>query len=347
MRSPVEFVRELWDGRDLEAEVRLAVKMAVAGTMAWWLGTVAGAPKPLFATLVPLVALGADPFGAVSLSLARILGVFAGVGIGIGVLQLPFGTLGIVASGLLLGGLAGIVLRVGGRVNIQPAVSALFIIYLGRTGAAHAGVARIWETGIGAGVTVVVAAFLWPPDPVRELETRLDRLAEELTSDLLAVAEDLALGDGAAAARLDDVRSHSLEVLKDVFDLGRARNALRWNPLRRGDAGALTTLEAEIRLAARLFRHTRAITRDVVDAGGRLAGTPAGRELGAATRLLAEASELALHGRVDGATLERIRERLGHDVSHDRDALVVQAQLRQMHADLEAREPNASRTLHQ
>ena len=42
-------------------ELRLVVKMTAAGTLAWWLCTVAGQPRPLFAVLVPLVAMGDDP----------------------------------------------------------------------------------------------------------------------------------------------------------------------------------------------------------------------------------------------------------------------------------------------
>src|SRR5205085_8406886 len=115
-------------GRDLRVELQLAIKMTAAGALAWWVGTLAGEPRPIFATLVPFVAMSGDPFSAVSISLARILGVFAGVAIGIALLAAPIATLAQVAAALAAGTIAGIGLRVGDRPNVQAAVSALFLL---------------------------------------------------------------------------------------------------------------------------------------------------------------------------------------------------------------------------
>src|SRR5258708_31819631 len=84
-------VRRLLAGRDLVAELRLAIKMAIGGTGAWWIASELGAKRPIFAALVPLVAMSGDPFAAVSVSIARILGVFAGVGIGLALAHVPVG----------------------------------------------------------------------------------------------------------------------------------------------------------------------------------------------------------------------------------------------------------------
>lgn len=315
-------------GRDLLSETQLALKMAVAGALGWWLGTRAGAPRPIFAALVGLVAMSGDPFSAFSVSLARILGVFAGVGIGIGLLQLDLRLLWLVVLALLAGALAGIPLRVGGRPNIQAAVSALFLVGLGRSGAVPAGVARVWETAIGAGVTLLVSVLLWPPHPVRELRHRLARLRQELAADLAAVADDLATGSGAVAARMDDVRSHSLDAVREVFALDQARRALRLNPLRRRDVGELELLDRRINLAARLYRHARAISRDVADTRVR------SDELAAATRLLAEAVDRALRDEDARAAVDAAEARLAGIEPRDADTLVVRAQLLQMLDDL-------------
>src|SRR5262245_55639573 len=89
--------------RDLRAEIRLALKMALGGTIAWWLASELGARRPIFAALVPLVAMTGDPFAAVSVSLARIVGVFAGVGIGIAFVHVHAGLTLRVALVLLVG----------------------------------------------------------------------------------------------------------------------------------------------------------------------------------------------------------------------------------------------------
>jgi uncharacterized membrane protein YgaE (UPF0421/DUF939 family) len=331
----VDALRRALGDRDVVAELQLAVKMTLAGALSWWLCTRLGEPRPLFAALVPLVAMSGDPFNAVSVSLARILGVFAGVGIAIALLSLSLGTLTSVVLALLAGTLSGIVLRFAGRVNVQAAVSALFLIGLSKTGATQIGVARIWETAVGAGVTIAVSALLWPPDPVRELRLRLGRLRQELGGDLAAVAEDLATGNDAVADRLDDVRAHSLDAVREVLDLERARSALRWNPLRRRGWAEFPELERRIHLAARLYRHARSIARDVADSGRTLRGSATGVRLAAATRHIAESGDCALAGTPDNAAADRAAERLAA-TDGDASAIVVATQLRQMLDDLHA-----------
>src|SRR3954454_10221413 len=136
--------------RDLPAELRLALKMTAASALAWWLCTLLGQPRPFFAALLPLVALSGDPFSVVSVSISRILGVFAGVGIAIGLLQLGLSLFPLVVLALLCGTIAGAVIRIGDRPNIEPAFSALFLIVFASAGAVSTGVARLWETALGA-----------------------------------------------------------------------------------------------------------------------------------------------------------------------------------------------------
>lgn len=313
--------------RDLTAETRLAVKMALASSLGWWLATLAGQPRPIFAALVGLVALSGDPFQAWIASLSRVLGVFVGVAIGIGLLQLDVRILWLVVLGLFAGLVAGIPLRVGDRPNIQAAVSALFVLGLGRIGALNAGVARLWETALGAGVTLLVAAFVWPPDPVAEVERRLDRMRQELAADLAAVMDDLATGSGAVRARMDDVRAHSLDAVREVLKLDAARRALRLNPIRRGHEEQLEDVARRVNLAARLFRHTRSIARDVIDT------RVVDPQLAAATRTIADAVDRTLRG-------EPTLAHLDVPPPADPNAFVIWTQLRQLAADLtEEEEP--------
>src|SRR3954466_7787022 len=96
--------------RDLEDEVRLALKMALGGTVAWWVAVELGARRPIFAALVPLVAMTGDPFAAASVSIGRIVGVFAGVGIGIAFVHVSVGLTVRVALVLLVGTIGSVVL---------------------------------------------------------------------------------------------------------------------------------------------------------------------------------------------------------------------------------------------
>src|SRR6266404_6152205 len=248
-------VRRLLAGRDLVAELRLAIKMTIGGTGAWWIASELGAKRPIFAALVPLVAMNGDPFAAVSVSPGRILGVFAGVGIGLALMHVAVGATWRVAIALLVATLVGIVLKVGERPNLEVPIAALFLIGFASANVSQLGVQRIWETAIGAGVAVVVSAVLWPPDPIRELERRLERMRQQLAADFALIAEDLATGSGVTSVQLDDLREHSLDAVRDVFELVPARRALRWSPLRRNDTARLDDLARRINLAARASRH--------------------------------------------------------------------------------------------
>lgn len=311
-------------GRDLVQELRLAVKMTVGGTAAWAASSALGANRPVFAVLVPLVGLSGDPFSAVSVSVDRILGIFAGVGIGIALVQGSFDSTLAVGIALAAGSLVGIVLRVGARPNIQASISALFM--LGVAGSERAGVARVWETAVGAAITIAVAVLVWPPDPARELRHRLSRLRQALATDFAAVADDLATGNGAARTQLEDVREHSLDAIREYFDVETAKRALRWNPLRRHDAAELADLERRTALAARLYRHARALTRDVVDVG------VCSPELAVVTRHVADAADRALAGEPAAQALARAEAALaaGGDP-------VLRLQLRQVLDDLRLR----------
>ena len=313
------------EGRDLVAELRLALKMALGGTVAWWTAGELGAQRPIFAALVPLVAISGDPFAAVSVSLARILGVFAGVGLGIGIVQLDWSTTARVAVALFAGTLIGIALKVGERPNLEVPIAALFLLGFASANVSHLGIQRVWETAIGALVAIVVATLLWPPDPIRELDRRLERLRQQLASDFASVADDLATGSGATSAQLDDLREHSLEAVRDVFALEPARRALRWSPLRRNDVAKLDDYTRRIKLAARVARHARAIGRDVADNPVRDAA------LATATRHLADAADRSLVDQDPGAPLARADSALA-----EASDPVLTAQLRQLRADLGA-----------
>jgi len=297
--------------------------MALGGTAAWWLAGELGARRPIFAALVPLIAMSGDPFAAVSVSFGRILGVFAGVGLGIAATHAGSGTPR-VALALVVGSVAAMALRVGARPNLEVPIAALFMIGFASANVSQLGIQRVWETGVGAAVAVVVSSLLWPPDPARELARRLDRLRGDVVGDVVALAEELATGG--LALELEDVREHSRDAVRDVFAIDDARRALRWSPLRRGDGAVVEELGARLNLAARVARHSRAVARDIADTGVRDAA------LAGATRHLADASDRRLRGQEAAGALGRAGAALAG--AFDGDAAVVAAQLRQLHADI-------------
>jgi uncharacterized membrane protein YgaE (UPF0421/DUF939 family) len=243
-------------------ELPRAVRIAVAATLAWWISRLLGAERPVFAVIVPMVAIRDDAHAALALSLGRMLGVMAGVVLGIGVVALAgVSTTSIVL--LLVAGLAvGLFLRTGPELNTQIAISALLVLVV-TTNADSYAVERIWETGVGSVVSLAVAAFVLPPDPLRDSARRLAESASALADDLAGAAGALTDGDPSARALLTRADDHARAAGRAVEDLPRAQRALRLSPLRRGSRARLDIVDRRQRLALRLAIQVRRLARDL------------------------------------------------------------------------------------
>ena len=122
---------------------------------------------------------------------------------------------------------------------------------------------RIWETGVGSAVTLVVAAFVLPPDPLGDAERRLAATAGALADDLAGARGTLTRGRslGPRAARRTPTSMRGRPG-RAVEDLPRAQRALRFSPLRRGTRPRLDIVDRRQRLALRLAIQVRRLARD-------------------------------------------------------------------------------------
>jgi uncharacterized membrane protein YgaE (UPF0421/DUF939 family) len=242
-------------------ELPRAVRIAVAATLAWWIARLLGADRPVFAVIVPMVAIRDDTHAALSLSLGRMLGVIAGVLLGIGVVALAGVSTAAIALLLVVGLAVGLFLRTGPELNTQIAISALLVVIVTRNADEYA-VERIWETGVGSIVSLAVAAFLLPPDPLRDAERRLSATAAALAADLAGAKGTLVSGDPSARALLVHADEHARAAARAVEDLPRAQRALRLSPLRRGTRPRLEVVDRRQRLGLRLAIQVRRLARD-------------------------------------------------------------------------------------
>ncbi|MFE2287114.1 aromatic acid exporter family protein [Streptomyces sp. NPDC059443] len=246
------------------AAARIVVTVAVAWQVALWLG--ADQP-PVYAAIVPLVALRSDPMTAVGTSLQRVLGVVAGVLLGmavLGALHLSTATLAlVVALGLGLG----MVLRAGGGLNIQVAASSLLVFASESPGsyAFH----RVWETGAGAVVTVLLAPLLWPADPVRVLSRIAGDCRTHLVQALRGTMAVLGTDPAAARDNLALVGSHTEAVRAAATRARQAEQAMRFNPLHRRDRDAVRLLARAVATADTLTIHVSTLAREVAAFTGR------------------------------------------------------------------------------
>jgi len=243
-------------------ELPRAIRIAVAAGLAWWLARLLGADRPVFAALVPMVAIRDEPYAALSLSLGRMLGVIVGVVLGIVVVALFGVSTSAIAFLLVAGLLIGLVLRTGPELNTQVAISALLLVVATSDADTYA-LARIWETALGSVTTLVVAAFVLPPDPTREAQRRLTESVDALIADLADAQGTLTRGDPSPRALLAHADEHARASGRAVEDLPRALHALRWSPMRRGSRAQLEVVDRRHRLALRLAIQVRRLARDL------------------------------------------------------------------------------------
>ena len=280
-------------------EGRVVLRILVAAAVAWelceWLGAT---QPPVFAVIVPLVALRDAPDTVFDVSLGRVVGVVAGLAVGVGVLSVVRpGTLAVV---LVLGvALAvGVVLRVAGSLNVQVAVSAL-LVFANTDPSAYA-VSRLWETGVGAAVTIVLAPLLLPTNPVRSFRRELDAVAEECAAHLRAVADLLTPDPGPDSSLRelrDRTRATEVRALALAPRLVASRRAVRLNPLwRRRYRHALDPFTSRADAAAEVAASVRLYADDVAE----LAGRPDVRAWWDATHDRTRTVVLALAGTVAG-----------------------------------------------
>lgn len=208
----------------------------VAAVLGWLLCRALGSPPtPIYAVIVPVMAMRTDPFASLSVSLTRIVGVLAGVTIGIAALQFLPPTLPTLLLVLLLGLIVGSVRR-GGPLNAQVALSALLVFAAAGGDPQTYAWDRLWETVVGALVTVVVAVLLVPPNPVRAAEQELGALADGFAEVLRQIATT--------------ERTTSAALITDAADLSTRADTLRDELQRAARTG---------RLAPTHLRHREAI----------------------------------------------------------------------------------------
>jgi uncharacterized membrane protein YccC len=315
--------------------VLLAAKTGVAAGLAW----VAAMPldprhQPYFAPIAAVVVVQPTVYDSLSRAAQRVAGVVVGVMAALAVAH--FITLNALTIGVVtfVGLLIGWVLRLGPQGVVQVPVSAFLVLVVG-TAIPGYGVARLYETLVGAAIGAGVA-LLSPPAPAPSAAT-------ESATETIRAAADLVHGIGAelgspwsrAGAVGWEARASGLvDVAKQArARMDAARLSARWNALARSARTALDEADDALVSAERITIQVRAITRALVDGsdharplptvGGLLAGAAdAACALAAWTSSGSDAATLRslAHAVDEGdralrATLVRAQERWGSDAT--------------------------------
>jgi hypothetical protein len=261
---------------------------SVAAGLAWWLAhLIPHHPRPFFAPVAAVIAMGAPTGTRGRQALDLMVGVVLGIGIAAAIATgAGTGTwqVGVAAGAAMLAGIV-----IGGRpvVVIQAGASAVLLIALHQPGAAPG---RLIDALIGGGVSIAIAQVLFPVDPLKSVARLADELADEVADAVELIAVALRNGDERAARRaLARIEAADGNGLEQALELGRG--VARRAPRRRWERRAIEgygDVAQELNAAAADAHGL---------ASGALRALREGSEVPADMALAAEALAAALRGR--------------------------------------------------
>jgi uncharacterized membrane protein YgaE (UPF0421/DUF939 family) len=285
-------------GRRVRRGAWPALQCGLAAAGAWAFAVhVLGHPRPFFASVAAVVALGVSGGGRLTRTAELAIGVALGVLVGDALVELigqGAWQIGVVVAVALL-----IALAVGatGLAVIQAGLQAVFVVALPR--GAGSGFQR-WQDALVGGAGALLVAALMPADPWSDARRRRDAYLHKLAAVLRHTAQGVRDGsrlDIADALAVGRTLETDLVSWKDAVAAGR--ETARLTPLRRTRpedwqaadrlAGALTMSSRNLRVGVR-----RALT--AVEMGQRLAEPLPGLvdELADAIEVLAEPAKARL-----------------------------------------------------
>lgn len=197
-------------------------QQALAGTVAWVIADrVIDHHQPFFAPIAAVVGLNASLGQRGINALKLLLGVFVGIAVGEATILTVGGGVGRLPVALLLAMCLATAL---GGTNVSRAQAAIGVILTVTLSQGEAGINRMVDALIGAGVALVFSQLLFPPEPLRLL-----RRAE--AASLRQLSQGLAMTASASERQDGDTGADALHLLWEVrnhlAELGQARSASR------------------------------------------------------------------------------------------------------------------------
>jgi hypothetical protein len=284
-----------WRGALGAARLRLRGRMlailqtAAAAVAAWCLAVaLLPDPRPSFAAIAAVIAVGASHGQRAGRAAQLIGGVVLGITVADLIIQL-IGTgpwqLGVM---VVLAMSAAVAMGGGELLVVEAGVSAILLVALDPGAAIGFSPSRILEGMIGGGAALAVTSLLFPPDPALGAGRAAQAVFVELGRALGRLADALTRGDSAAAeAALADARGID-GLVREVDDaLAAGRETARYAPPRRSARAELDRYARSMAQVDYAVRNTRVLARNVL----RLVrdGTAAPEELSASLRDLSDA----------------------------------------------------------
>ena len=251
--------------RRLRGRMWPILQTAAAAVAAWYAAlALLPAPRPLFAPVAAVIALGAT-FGHRGQRTFELVG---GVVLGIAVADLIVAAIGTGPwqAGVMIVLAMSAAVALGGRdlLVAEAAVSAILIATLPGAGSGFPP-DRFLEAVIGGGVALLVSVLLFPPDPALHVARALNGLFADLGRALADVARALETGDAALAVRAQEsaggLDDHLVRVRQELLAV---RETARFAPPRRGARGQLGRFERALPHVEFTARDTRVLSRNAL-----------------------------------------------------------------------------------
>ncbi len=265
------------------------VQNATAAVLAWSLAMVLlPDPRPAFASIAAVIAVGATH----GQRAGRALQLVGGVVLGITVATLLISVIGTgpwqIGILVVLAMTAAVAVGGGELLVVESAVSAILIVALDPGANDGFSPNRILEGAIGGGVALIVSSLLFPPDPALAPGRAAQAMFVELGRALERIAGALEGRDAGAAERaLDDARGIDDLIRSVEAEVTTGRETARYTPPRRASRTVLDRYARSIPQVDYAVRNTRVLARHVVSLVREDEPVPAG--LPAAVRDLSHA----------------------------------------------------------
>ncbi|MEW2354149.1 FUSC family protein [Spirillospora sp. NPDC029432] len=196
------------------------LQQAAGATLAWWIARALGDhDDPFFAPVAAVVALNATRGDRGRNALRLLLGVLVGIVAGEAVLAAVGGGYG----GLALAVFAALVVaRLLDQPRIVLAQAGAGAVLTVAAGTDEAGLARVLDALVGAGVALVFSQLLFTPEPVALLRRAESAALDGMAAGLRLTCDALERGD----ERLAERAMTELRAMRDgLADLARTRQA--------------------------------------------------------------------------------------------------------------------------
>jgi hypothetical protein len=250
----------------LRGRLLAVVQTAAAAVVAWELAVLLlPDPRPAFASIAAVIAVGATNGERVGRAFQLVAGVVIGITVATFMLELlgtgawQMGILVILAMG------AGIALGLPEMVVVEAGVSAILLVALDPGAAAGFSPNRIFEGIIGGATALAISATFFPPDPALGPGRAAQAMFVELGRALEGIAGALESRDAGAAERaLLDTRGIDPLVRSVEAELVTGRETARYAPGPRSSRALLDRYERSIPQIDYAVRNTRVLARNVV-----------------------------------------------------------------------------------